>query len=242
MRATLPFQPADIHACLLDLDGTLVDTLGDFELALAGMLTDLGRQPLTRVQIEPVIGKGTEHLVRTVLQMTAPAPTAPTSSAPASPAPTDEAVSHALTRYHAHYARINGHGSALYPGVREGLARLTAAGLPLVVVTNKPRAAAETLLNHLGLREQFVAVYGGDSFARRKPDPMPLVQACLALQLPTQQVLMVGDSGNDAQAARAAACPVVLMSYGYNHGADVRAEDSDGVFDRLDALASLWAD
>mgnify|MGYP000901970686 CR=1 FL=1 len=107
MRATLPFQPADIHACLLDLDGTLVDTLGDFELALAGMLTDLGRQPLTRVQIEPVIGKGTEHLVRTVLQMTAPAPTAPTSSAP-----TDEAVSHALTRYHAHYARINGHGSA----------------------------------------------------------------------------------------------------------------------------------
>ena len=230
MTAALPFNPTDIRACLLDLDGTLVDTLGDFELALAGMLTDLGRTPLVRAQIEPVIGKGTEHLVRTVLQLTAPHQAAPT----------EEAVASALASYHAHYARINGQGSALYPGVREGLARLTAAQLPLAVVTNKPSAAANALLVHLGLRELFAAVHGGDSFARRKPDPLPLVEACRGLGLPTRQVLMVGDSSNDAKAARAAGCPVVLMSYGYNHGADVRAEDSDGVFDRLDALSAHW--
>ena len=230
MPAALSFNPAAIRACLLDLDGTLVDTLGDFELALAGMLRDLGRTPLTRAQIEPVIGKGTEHLVRTVLQMT---------DAHQTP-PSDEAVASALASYHRYYTHINGQGSALYAGVCEGLALLAAAKLPLVVVTNKPRAAAEALLQHLCLRAQFVAVYGGDSFARRKPDPTPLIEACRALALPTQQVLMVGDSSNDAKAARAAACPVVLMSYGYNHGDDVRAEDSDGVFDRLDELTAHW--
>ncbi len=220
-----------IRACLIDLDGTLVDTLGDFELALAGMLQALGRTPLTRAQIEPVVGKGTEHLVRTVLTLTSA-----THSEP------DEALfASSLASYHAHYARINGQGSRVYAGVREGIAMLRGQNLPLVCVTNKPRAAAEALLQHLGMRGDMASVYGGDSFARRKPDPMPLVQACSALNLAPGQVLMVGDSSNDAKAARAAGCPVVLMSYGYNHGHDVSREDCDGVFDRFDDLARALA-
>ncbi|ARU03732.1 phosphoglycolate phosphatase [Comamonas serinivorans] len=220
-----------IRACLLDLDGTLVDTLGDFELALTGMLRELGREPLTRAQIEPVVGKGTEHLVRTVLQRTG------ASAAP----PDDTELARALASYHAHYARINGQASTVYASVPEGLAGLQALNLPLVCVTNKPQAAADALLRHLGLRDAVVQVYGGDSFARRKPDPLPLLKASEALGLPPAQVLMVGDSSNDARAARAAGCPVVLMSYGYNHGDDVREAGADAVFDRLDAVAQALA-
>jgi phosphoglycolate phosphatase len=217
-----------IRACLLDLDGTLVDTLGDFELALAGLLRGLGRAPLTRGQIEPLVGKGTEHLVRTVLARTAPE--VPSDAA------LDAQMADALASYHAHYARINGQASTVYPGVREGLAELHVRNLALLCVTNKPQAAAEALLRHMGLREAFVDVYGGDRFERRKPDPLPLAKACEALRLAPAQVLMVGDSSNDALAARAAGCPVALLSHGYNHGQDVREAGADAVFDGFGEL------
>ena len=220
------FPNQGIRACLLDLDGTLVDTLGDFELALAGMLREFGRAPLTRAEIEPLNGKGTEHLVRTVLARTAPE----------AGAPDDAPLAQALASYHAHYARINGQASTVYAGVREGLAELRAQNIPLLCVTNKPQAAAEALLRHLRLREAFVDVYGGDRFERRKPDPLPLAKACEALRLAPAQVLMVGDSSNDARAARAAGCAVVLLSHGYNHGEDVRLAGADAVFDGFGEL------
>jgi phosphoglycolate phosphatase len=80
-------------------------------------------------------------------------------------------------------------------------------------------------------------VFGGDAFARMKPDPLPLLKTCEALGVAPAQALMVGDSCNDAQAARAAGCPVVLVTYGYNHGQPVRAVDADGWVDALTELA-----
>ena len=80
-------------------------------------------------------------------------------------------------------------------------------------------------------------VFGGDSFERHKPDPMPLLKTCEALGTRPSETLMVGDSRNDAEAARAAGCPVVLVSYGYNHGEPVADARPDRVIDRLDALA-----
>jgi len=113
---------------------------------------------------------------------------------------------------------------------------LTARGWKLACLTNKPGAFAQALLRKKELDGFFGAVFGGDAFERRKPDPLPLLKTCEALGTLPARTLMIGDSSNDARAARAAGCPVVLVSYGYNHGEPVAAVDADGVIDRLDQL------
>ena len=220
-----------IQACLIDLDGTLVDTLGDFEAALGDMLTALGRAPVTRAQIERIVGKGSEHLIRSVLDLTAPPYT------PADPAAQQALYDRAWPLYQAASLRINGQFSTVYPGAVAGLQALRARGLRLACVTNKPIAFARPLLAAKGLDGYFDQVFGGDSFARKKPDPLPLLEACRALGTAPAQALMVGDSSNDAAAARAAGCPVVLMTYGYNHGQAVSTVDADGLADSLAQLA-----
>ena len=144
----------------------------------------------------------------------------------------------AWTHYQRHYADINGLHADVYPGVREGLAAMRARGWRLACVTNKPRAFALALLEAKGLRPLFEHVFGGDSFERQKPDPLPLLKTCEALGTAPARTLMVGDSRNDCEAARAAGCPVVLVSYGYNHGEPVADARPDRVIDRLDALCA----
>lgn len=211
----------DFDAALVDLDGTLVDTVGDFEVALGRMLADLGLAPVDRAFIERTIGQGSEHLIRCTL---------------AEAGGPSGAYDEAWQRYQAHYRVINGCHSAVYPGVEEGLARLRAAGLELVCLTNKPAAFARELLAAKGLAEAFAHCFGGDSFARKKPDPMPLIEACKALGTSPARTLMVGDSRNDVLAARGAGCPVVLVRYGYNHGEPAEAAGADWVIERLDEL------
>lgn len=208
-------------AAIIDLDGTLVDTLGDFEVALGRMLADLGLPPVERAFIARTVGKGSEHLIRQTLL----------------------AVGGEASRYDAgwaayqrHYADINGQHATVFPGVVEGLQQLRAAGLRLACLTNKPGAFAAELLARKGLAGYFNHCYGGDAFARKKPDPLPLLKTCEALGSVPARTLMVGDSRNDAEAARAAGCPVVLVSHGYNHGEPVAAVGADRVIDRLDQL------
>jgi phosphoglycolate phosphatase len=222
-KGSLP-QLAAVQACLVDLDGTLVDTLGDFTEAVNRTLAELSLPPQTPAQVESGVGRGSEHLVRTVL------------SGAGVPEP-DLSTPEALAVYQRHYGQVNGQFSAVYPGVVQGLAALRARGLPLVCLTNKPVAYARELLALKGLAGYFVQVYGGDSFAEKKPSPVPLLGACAALGLAPHTVLMVGDSLNDAQAARAAGCPVVLVTYGYHHGQVPTLADADAVVGSLAALA-----
>ena len=219
---------------MLDLDGTLVDTLGDFEAALAVMLRALGRQPLARADIARMVGKGSENLLKLALAQTGQSLSAIDSEAKSALFDT------AWTLYQDAYRDINGQHSRVYPGVPEGLRALRARGLPLACLTNKPTEHARVLLAAKGLDGFFDHVFGGDSFARKKPDPLPLLETCRALGTAPAQTLMIGDSSNDAAAARAAGCPVLLMTYGYNHGEPVEAVDADGCFDRLDALVARW--
>ena len=212
------------EAAIVDLDGTLVDTVGDFQAALLLALADLGQLPVARDFILRTIGKGSEHLIAQVLAQV---------GAPAS------LYGAAYARYQHHYEAINGRHSAVFAGAVEGLKALQAAGLRLACLTNKPTAAAKTLLALKGLDGFFVHTFGGDTFARKKPDPLPLLQTCKALGSTPARTLMVGDSSNDAAAARAAGCPVVLLSYGYNHGEPVSSVDADAVIDRIDQLPSL---
>ncbi|MDE2614317.1 MAG: phosphoglycolate phosphatase [Burkholderiales bacterium] len=214
----------DIDAAIVDLDGTMVDTVCDFEVALGRMLAELGHAPVSREFIRLTVGKGTEHLIHSTLAE---------AGVPA------EAYDDALQRYRHHYLAINGEHSVVFPGVFEGLRAMRAAGWRLACLTNKPTAFAHPLLARKGLAGFFDRAFGGDAFARKKPDPLPLVETCRALGSAPARTLMVGDSSNDAAAARAAGCPVVLVSYGYNHGQPVAAAGADAVVDRLDEVMPL---
>ena len=212
-----------VQAAIVDLDGTMVDTVGDFEVALGRMLADLGHAPVGRDFIALTVGKGSEHLIKRTLERV---------GAPAT------LHDRAWDRYQHHYLQINGQHSAVFPGVVEGLRLLRARGLRLACLTNKPTPFARPLLAAKGLADFFDHAFGGDAFARKKPDPLPLLETCKALGVPPAATLMVGDSSNDAAAARAAGCPVVLVSYGYNHGEPVHGVDCDAVIDRIDELAA----
>jgi phosphoglycolate phosphatase len=220
----MPLPPVELRAAIVDLDGTLVDTVGDFTAAVNAMLAEQGLPAVPATFIERAVGKGGEHLIRrTLAEVGAP----------------ETLFDTAWAGYQHHYGRFNGLHSAVYPGAAEGLAALRGARWPLACVTNKPTRFARELLAAKGLLAHFDLVFGADAFARKKPDPLPLIEACKALRSEPAHTLMVGDSSNDAAAARAAGCPVVLLSHGYNHGEPLAAAGADAVLDRLDALPAL---
>lgn len=226
MKLTLPApaQALEIDAVMVDLDGTMVNTLGDFAESLNRMLADLRLPAIGPQAIEHMVGKGSEHLIRSVL-------------AHVGAQDIDALYPQAWQRYEHHYLDINGQFAAVYPGVVEGLNALQAQGLRMACLTNKPLSFALPLLATKGLDGFFDCVFGGDSFPRKKPDPMPLLETCKALGSSPARTLMVGDSSNDAQAAHAAGCPVVLMTYGYNHGLPITAVDASAHLSSLSQLA-----
>ena len=231
----------NIEAVIVDLDGTMVDTLGDFEVALNRSLAELGLPGVNRALVERTVGKGSEHLIRGVLahQLALPEVKGCGQTCPAQSV--DALYDRAWAAYQRHYLAINGQFSDVYPGVLDGLQALQQRGLPLACLTNKPLAFARDLLAAKGLDGFFVQVFGGDSFERKKPDPLPIIKTCEALGVDPSATLMVGDSSNDAQAAHAAACPVVLVTYGYNHGEPIRATPANAWLDSLAELPCLLA-
>lgn len=229
------------RAAIVDLDGTLVDTLGDFEVALNRTLADLDLPPVDRYTVERTIGKGSEHLIRTVLSHQIALSEAQ-SDGTSRPAPAvDGLYDRAWALYQDHYRGVNGRFSEVYAGVQEGLQGLRDAGLALACLTNKPLAFATRLLADKGLARHFSRVYGGDSFARKKPDPLPLFKTCEALGTAPHETLMVGDSSNDAQAGHAAGCGVVLVTYGYNHGEPIWQTPALAWVDQLSDISAALA-
>ena len=224
-----------VQAVIVDLDGTMVDTMGDFTAALNRMLAELSLPALGQDCIEPMVGKGSEHLVRSVLEYLL----LPQATGMGVAQDVDQLFPLALCSYQQHYQAINGQHSTVYPGVYEGLDALCSRGLQLACLTNKPGAFARPLLAAKRLDGFFSHVFGGEAFERKKPDPLPLIKTCDALGCVNPNVLMVGDSSNDAQAARAAGNPVALVTYGYNHGKPVRAVDADVFVDSLVELVRL---
>lgn len=222
---TITLKPGDFSAAIVDLDGTLVDTLDDFVVALQRMLADLpppfATYVVRREVVEQLVGKGSENLIQSLLARIEPA------------AGGGPLFAQALHSYQRHYGAINGQHARVYDGAVEGLRQLRALGFKLACVTNKPTAFARELLCRMDLDGFFALTLGGDAVERKKPDPQPLLKACELLGSVPRQTLMVGDSSNDAQAARAAGCPVLLVTYGYNHGQPVRAVDADAFTDSL---------
>ena len=218
---------AAIKAAIVDLDGTMLDTMPDFAVAINGMRADLGLAPIAQEVITPMVGKGSENLIRSVLALDCDAATV------------EVKFDEAMASYQRHYLAINGQFSVLFDGVIEGLEKMRTDGLRLACVTNKPIAFTTPLLALKGLDGFFEVVYGGDSLAQKKPHPLPLLQVCRDFDLAPSAVVAIGDSSNDAEAARAAGCPVLTVPYGYNHGRPVQEIDSDGIVDSLLSAAEL---
>ena len=220
-----------LDAAIIDLDGTMVHTMGDFVAAINLMLDELGVGHevfrANAVNIEPLVGKGSENLIKQALALVDNAQAAINYVAK---------FDWALASYQRHYRAINGLHATVYPGVVAGLQQLQAQGVQLACLTNKPAAFAHALLKAKQLDGFFEVTFGGDSFERKKPDPLPLLKTCQALGTSPHRTLMIGDSSNDAMAARAAGCPVWLVTYGYNHGQPVRCVDADGYLNSLTDL------
>ncbi|MBV7538275.1 phosphoglycolate phosphatase [Duganella sp. sic0402] len=218
---------AGVRAAIIDLDGTMLDTIPDFHVAINAMRAELGLGPITQQQIALMVGKGSENLIRSVLALDWDA------------GRVEAAFEAAMQSYQRNYLAINGNHSTLFPDVIAGLSAMKANGLRLACVTNKPISFTTPLLKLKGLDQFFEVVYGGDSLPRKKPDPLPLQTVCADFGLPAAQVVAIGDSSNDAQAARAAGCPVLTVPYGYNHGESIHDTDSDGIVATLLEAASL---
>ncbi|TVT77482.1 MAG: phosphoglycolate phosphatase [Denitromonas halophila] len=210
-----------VDALLFDLDGTLVDSIGDLALAANAMLAELGRPARSLDEISCFVGKGIPKLVERCL---------------ADASLTDAAFDAAVEVFKRHYAQTNGQVSQAYPGVTDMLATLQAQGIPMACVTNKAAAFTEPLLRLTGIATFFGAVVCGDTLDVKKPHPGMLLHACEQLGVDIAHVLMIGDSANDAESARAAGCPVLLMTWGYTEGVPVDTIECDGLLSSANAL------
>ena len=217
-----------VSAIAFDLDGTLLDTVHDLAAAVNALLAERGLPPLPKEEIRAMIGKGMGNLVRRALARAAGE--APTAIA-------DAELAAALDRYQAHYAERLGRETRPFPGMVEVLDRLAAMGFALAVVTNKASRFVRPHLEQARIAHYFAAVVGGDDLPAKKPDPAQLLHVARELRVPASRLLMVGDSANDARAARAAGCPVLLLPYGYNEGQPVQDVDADGIVASLAAVA-----
>jgi phosphoglycolate phosphatase len=202
---------------MIDLDGTLADTIPDLAEAANRMLRELGRPELEPALVRTFVGKGIPRLVERAL------------AGALEGRLDEELLARALPLYERCYAEVNGRHTVIFPGVREGLQRLREMGLPLACVTNKAERFTRALLEQLGLARLFEQVIAGDTLPQKKPDPQPLLHACRGFGISPAEMLMIGDSANDVEAARAAGCPVFCVDYGYNEGRDVRELEVDAI-------------
>jgi phosphoglycolate phosphatase len=215
-----------VRAILFDLDGTLVDTAPDIAAAVDATLRELERPSLDDAQVRSFIGRGVDVLLHRALTRDGRADTAEHARA--------------RERFLEHYAAHNGRTAKLYPGVREGIDHARRLGLSMCCVTNKLQGFSEALLALTGLDRDFAFVQGGDALPKTKPDPLPLLHAAGRLGVAPHACLMVGDSSNDAHAARAAGMPVVLVGYGYSEDLPVGEIDCDAVVASIaDVIAAL---
>lgn len=212
---------------LIDVDGTLVDSVPDLAYCVDEMMQQLNMPVRGETQVREWVGNGVERLVKRALinQLDGE--------------PDDALYQRAYPIFIDLYAANTSQRSVLYPGIRAGLDYLQAAGYALGCVTNKAAQFTLPLLRDLGVYDYFRIIISGDTLPQKKPDPAPLLHAAQYFRVAPQEALMVGDSVSDVKAARAAGFAIVCMSYGYNHGIDIRTAHPDAVIDSLVQIKGL---
>jgi phosphoglycolate phosphatase len=209
-----------VRAVLIDLDGTLIDSVQDLTAAANAMLAEFDHAPLSVDTVRSYVGRGIANLVQRCFG-------------------DEPAAEGALAAFRRHYAQSNGLQAQVYPGVVDGLQAMRALGLPLACVTNKAATFVPPLLAATGLAGFFDFLVCGDSVARVKPDPLPLLHACAHFGVNAAEAVMIGDSMNDVRAARAAGCAVICVPYGYSEGRALQPTDCDAIVPSLAAAAQL---
>ncbi len=213
---------------LLDLDGTLVDSIADLARCLNLALTDHEKCTYDIEKIRDWVGNGIDKLIHRSL--------------------TNTMDNEADMNLHAkvkesfmNYYRIAPcELSDCYPGVREGLSTLKANNIILGVVTNKNEEFVEPILEKLGINMHMSIIIGGNTLKERKPHPLPLLHAAEVFNKQPAASLMIGDSVSDVNAARAAGFQIVCVSYGYNHGQSIQDTAPDAVIDSFLELLDLF--
>jgi phosphoglycolate phosphatase len=214
--------PLTVKMVMIDLDGTLIDSAPDIAASANRMLAALGMATYEQDQVAKWIGNGVSRLVKRAL----------TGDMDAEP--DADLFQRGYAIFLEAYAELVSDQSRPYPGVVEGLEMLQAAGFELACITNKAEAFTLPLLKDLGLDKYFRLIISGDSLPRKKPDPLPLRHACDYFGISPDHGVLIGDSVNDTQAARAAGMPVILVTYGYNRGQDVRELEPEAVIQSLE--------
>ena len=218
--------PLAVRAAAFDLDGTLLDTLPDIAEAARRMLADVGRPEVGAKAVRRYVGDGIQRLAKRLL----------TQEMDGEP-PAGE-LERALDRFEHHYRDTLTQRTRPFPGVEDGLRQFAREGLKLACVTNKAESFTLPLLEATGLRGYFELVVAGDTLPRKKPDPLPLLYCAQQFGARPHELLVVGDSANDALAARAAGCPAFCVPYGYS-ARDVRELDCDAIVGDLVEAARL---
>ena len=216
------FQPKLI---MIDVDGTLVDSVPDLAYCIDEMMQKLGLQKWGETKVRHWVGNGVPKLVERAL------------TGELEGRPIKEVFDVAYPIFLDLYEDNNAQRSYLYDGVREGLDYLISQGYQLGCVTNKSEQFTHPLLKVLGIFNDFKIIISGDTLAKRKPDPMPLLYCAEHFNLKPEECLMLGDSVSDVNAARAAGFDIICMSYGYNHGNDIADENPDLVIDSMSQLS-----
>ena len=215
-------------AVLLDLDGTLLDTIPDLAHAANAMRADLGLAALPQALIATYVGRGVDNLIQRSLA----------EDLDGAPIPA-ELLARGRASFAPHYHAVNGQKAVLFEGVLSGLQLMQKMGLKLAVVTNKATEFTLPLLERTGLAPYMQAVVCGDTLSERKPHPAPMLYACAQLGAAPERTVVVGDSKHDAASGLAAGCRVLIVPYGYNEGQSVQTLKVDAIVETIEA-AALW--
>ena len=220
MSAMVKRNALRVCAFVFDLDGTLIDSKHDIVSSVNLMLRDTKREEQPAERVASFIGHGAPRLIASVL----------------GPGASEEARREALAIFLAHYRERKLDRTRSYPGVAEGLAKL--AGNPMAVLSNKPTELSVDILKGLGLARFFQAIYGGDSFEKKKPDPAGALAILNELGVEPAESAMVGDSDVDVETARNAGMLAVGVNYGFGWH-DRERQPADVYVDTLLELATL---
>ena len=213
---------------LIDVDGTLVDSVPDLTFCVDEMMKQLDMPVRGEAAVRQWVGNGVQRLTERALTNDLDG------------YPDADLFARAMPIFMELYAENTSKRSRLYGGVVEGLDFLQhCEGLKLGCVTNKAEQFTLPLLTDLGIVDRFEIIISGDSLPEKKPHPMPLLHAAEKLGVKPEDAVMIGDSKSDVKAARAAGFKIICMTYGYNHGEDIRNYSPDAVIDSMTELNNL---